>query len=91
MRHANGYRPVQRQEVLLDHDVSEIMGNPIGTWYAEREGKMLPLPDVYFDPASLRTGLEVIANNLGKRLDEDNPVIEARAYRYQELPFTTRR
>ncbi|MFP5209486.1 MAG: CpaF family protein [Acidobacteriota bacterium] len=69
-------RPIE--ELLLDHDVSEIMGNPNGTWYAEREGEMLPLPDVSFDPASLRTGLEVIANNLGKRLDEDNPVVEAR-------------
>jgi pilus assembly protein CpaF len=39
---------------------------------------MLRLPNVSFDPASLRTGLEVIANNLGKRLDEDNPVVEAR-------------
>jgi pilus assembly protein CpaF len=69
-------RPIE--ELLLDHDVSEIMGNPNGTWYVEREGEMLRLPDVSFDPASLRTGLEVIANNLGKRLDEDNPVVEAR-------------
>lgn len=69
-------RPIE--ELLLDHDVSEIMGNPNGTWYVEREGEMLRLPNVSFDPASLRTGLEVIANNLGKRLDEDNPVVEAR-------------
>ena len=69
-------RPIE--ELLLDHDVSEIMGNPNGTWYVEREGEMLRLPDISFDPASLRTGLEVIANNLGKRLDEDNPVVEAR-------------
>jgi pilus assembly protein CpaF len=69
-------RPIE--ELLLDHDVSEIMGNPNGTWYVEREGEMLQQPDVSFDPGSLRTGLEVIANNLGKRLDEDNPVVEAR-------------
>ena len=69
-------RPIEG--LLLDHDVSEIMGNPNGTWYAERDGEMLAQPDVSFDPASLRTGLEVIANNLGKRLDEDNPVVEAR-------------
>jgi pilus assembly protein CpaF len=69
-------RPIE--ELLLDHDVSEIMGNPNGTWYVEREGEMLRQTDVCFDPASLRTGLEVIANNLGKRLDEDNPVVEAR-------------
>ena len=68
-------RPIE--QLLLDDDVSEIMGNPNGTWYAEREGQMVPLPDVSFEPASLRTGLEVIANNLGKRLDEDNPVVEA--------------
>src|SRR6185437_5201651 len=38
----------------------------------------LPQPEIAFDAGSLRTGLEVIANNLGKRLDEDNPVLEAR-------------
>lgn len=68
-------RPIE--PLLLDDDVSEIMGNPNTTWYAEREGQMLLEPDISFDPGSLRTGLEVIANNLGKRLDEDNPVLEA--------------
>ncbi len=28
-------------------------------------------------PGKLRTGLEVIANNLGKKLDEDNPLLHA--------------
>lgn len=69
-------RPIE--PLLLDDDVSEIMGNPNATWYAEREGVLLPQPDVSFETGSLRTGLEVIANNLGKRLDEDNPVLEAR-------------
>ena len=32
---------------------------------------------VSFDAGKLRTGLEVIANQLGKRLDEDNPVLHA--------------
>ena len=68
-------RPIE--PLLLDNKVSEIMGNPNATWYAEREGQMLLEPDIAFDPGSLRTGLEVIANNLGKRLDEDNPVLEA--------------
>jgi len=68
-------RPIE--PLLLDNGVSEIMGNPNTTWYAEREGQMLREPDISFDPGSLRTGLEVIANNLGKRLDEDNPVLEA--------------
>lgn len=75
-------RPFMRpiESLLLDDDVSEIMGNPNATWYAEREGRMIPQPHVCFDPCSLRTGLEVIANNLGKRLDEDNPVLEARLW-----------
>jgi pilus assembly protein CpaF len=68
-------RPIE--PLLLDDEVSEIMGNPNATWYAEREGQMLPQPEIKFDAGSLRTGLEVIANNLGKRLDEDNPVLEA--------------
>ncbi len=68
-------RPIE--PLLLDDGVSEIMGNPNSTWYAEREGQMLPQPEIAFDSGSLRTGLEVIANNLGKRLDEDNPVLEA--------------
>ncbi len=68
-------RPIE--PLLLDDEVSEIMGNPNTTWYAEREGQMLLEPDISFPPGSLRTGLEVIANNLGKRLDEDNPVLEA--------------
>lgn len=68
-------RPIE--PLLLDDGVSEIMGNPNATWYAEREGQMLPQPAITFDAGSLRTGLEVIANNLGKRLDEDNPVLEA--------------
>ncbi|HEY1731298.1 MAG TPA: ATPase, T2SS/T4P/T4SS family, partial [Terriglobales bacterium] len=68
-------RPIE--PLLLDDEVSEILGNPNATWYAEREGRMLRQPDVSFDAASLRTGLEVIANHLGKRLDDDNPSLHA--------------
>ena len=32
---------------------------------------------ICFDADKLRTGLEVIANQLGKRLDEDNPRLHA--------------
>jgi pilus assembly protein CpaF len=68
-------RPIE--PLLLDEEVSEILGNPNATWYAEREGKMQLQPGVSFDAGSLRTGLEVIANHLGKRLDEDNPRLHA--------------
>ncbi|MFP5210000.1 MAG: CpaF family protein [Acidobacteriota bacterium] len=69
-------RPIE--PLLLDDGVSEILGNPDTSWYAEREGKLCREPGISFAPASLRTGLEVIANHLGKRLDDDNPSLHAR-------------
>ena len=66
-------RPIE--PLLLDDSISEIMGNPDASWWYEREGQMLPGAGVSFDAGRLRTGLEVIANQLGKRLDEDNPVL----------------
>lgn len=69
-------RPIER--LLLDEEVSEIMGNPDSSWWIEREGELSPAPDIRFEAAPLRTGLEVIANHLGKKLDEDNPLLTAR-------------
>lgn len=68
-------RPIE--PLLLDQSVSEIMGNPDTTWWSEREGIVSPEARVHFDADKLRTGLEVIANHLGKRLDEDNPLLHA--------------
>jgi pilus assembly protein CpaF len=68
-------RPIE--PLLLDDSVSEIMGNPDATWWFERDGIIWPEASIQFDSSRLRTGLEVIANNLGKRLDEDNPLLHA--------------
>jgi pilus assembly protein CpaF len=68
-------RPIE--SLLLDDSISEIMGNPDASWWYEREGIIRPASGVSFDGSRLRTGLEVIANHLGKRLDEDNPVLHA--------------
>ena len=64
-------RPIE--PLLLDEDVSEIMGNPDASWSCERDGRLCQEPTISFDAGKLRTGLEVIANQLGKKLDEDNP------------------
>jgi pilus assembly protein CpaF len=69
------FRPIE--PLLLDEDVSEIMGNPDSSWSCEREGRLCQEPTISFDAGKLRTGLEVIANQLGKRLDEDNPRLHA--------------
>ena len=68
-------RPIE--PLLLDEDVSEIMGNPNTSWFCERDGKLCWEPNISFDAGRLRTGLEVIANQLGKKLDEDNPLLDA--------------
>ena len=68
-------RPIE--PLLLDESISEIMGNPDASWWYERDGIVRREASVSFDAGKLRTGLEVIANQLGKRLDEDNPVLHA--------------
>ena len=68
-------RPIE--PLLLDEGISEIMGNPDASWWYERDGIVHREASVSFDAGKLRTGLEVIANQLGKRLDEDNPVLHA--------------
>ena len=68
-------RPIE--SLLLDDEVSEIMGNPDSTWWVERHGRVCREQHIKFGAAPLRTGLEVIANHLGKRLDEDNPRLHA--------------
>ena len=68
-------RPIE--PLLLDESVSEIMGNPDATWWYERDGIVSPEASIRFDTSKLRTGLEVIANHLGKKLDEDNPLLHA--------------
>lgn len=63
--------------LLLDDGVSEIMGNPNGSWWYEKRGRLYRAGDVQFDAKPLRTGLEVIANKLGRKLSEDNPILNA--------------
>jgi pilus assembly protein CpaF len=64
------------RELLLDDSVTEIMGNPDGTWWYERDGSLRRADAVTFYAVSLRTGLEVIANKLGRKLDSDHPMLK---------------
>jgi pilus assembly protein CpaF len=68
-------RPIE--PLLLDESISEIMGNPDSTWWYERDGILCRDASIQFDASRLRTGLEVVANRLGKKLDEDNPLLNA--------------
>ncbi|MGA3090491.1 MAG: ATPase, T2SS/T4P/T4SS family [Terriglobales bacterium] len=66
-------RPIE--PLLLDESISEIMGNPDASWWYERDGIIRRESTITFAAGKLRTGLEVIANQLGKKLDEDNPIL----------------
>lgn len=68
-------RPIE--SLLLDDGISEIMGNPDSIWWFERDGTIHRAVDISFAPDKLRAGLEVVANKLGKKLDEDNPLLNA--------------
>ena len=68
-------RPIEG--LLLDDGISEIMGNPDSTWWFERDGVLHQAASISFSSEGLRTGLEVVANKLGKKLNEDNPVLNA--------------
>jgi pilus assembly protein CpaF len=64
---------------LLEADtVSEIMVNPDSSVWIEENGLIQSLPGIRFDDGALQTGLEVIANRFGKKLDADSPILNLR-------------
>jgi pilus assembly protein CpaF len=66
------------ETLLLNQTVSEIMVNPDGSVWIEEAGRIQPLPNVRFEEDALATGLEVIANKFGKKLDADSPILNLR-------------
>lgn len=66
------------EHLLASETISEIMVNPDASVWIEESGKIQPLPDVHFDDGALLTGLEVIANRFGKKLDADSPILNLR-------------
>jgi len=64
---------------LLESDtVSEIMVNPDSSVWIEENEQIQLLPGIRFDDGALQTGLEVIANRFGKKLDADSPILNLR-------------
>jgi pilus assembly protein CpaF len=66
------------EHLLASKTVSEIMVNPDGSVWMEESGQIQPLPEIRFDDGALQTGLEVIANRFGKKLDADSPILNLR-------------
>ena len=69
-------RPIRH---LLEADtVSEIMVNPDSSVWIEEDGQIQVLSGIRFDDGALQTGLEVIANRFGKKLDAGSPILNLR-------------
>ncbi|MEI9979903.1 MAG: ATPase, T2SS/T4P/T4SS family [Edaphobacter sp.] len=66
------------EHLLESQTISEIMVNPDSSVWIEEKGQIQRLPDVQFEDGALQTGLEVIANRFGKKLDADSPILNLR-------------
>ncbi len=69
-------RPIRH--LLESSSVSEIMVNPDGTVWIEEGGHIQLLSEIRFEEGALLTGLEVIANRFGKKLDANSPIMNLR-------------
>ncbi len=59
------------EHLFASKTVSEIMVNPDGSVWTEEDGRIRLLSGIHFEDGALLTGLEVIANRFGKKLDAD--------------------
>jgi pilus assembly protein CpaF len=69
-------RPIKH--LLEAATVSEIMVNPDSSVWVEEDGQIQLLSGIKFEDGALQTGLEVIANRFGKKLDADSPIMNLR-------------
>jgi pilus assembly protein CpaF len=68
-------RPIET--LLMDTNISEIMGNPDASWWYEQDGELRRATGIEFPAEKLLAGLEVVANKLQKRLDHGHPLLHA--------------
>ncbi len=66
------------EHLLASGNISEIMVNPDGSVWIEEKGHIVSQPGIHFEHGALLTGLEVIANRFGKKLDADSPIMNLR-------------
>jgi pilus assembly protein CpaF len=71
-----GYGPIQ--QYLEDRDVTEIMINSTDMIYVERKGKLHRTASRFVDDMHLRRVIERIVGQVGRRIDESAPMVDAR-------------
>ncbi|MFO7592394.1 MAG: CpaF family protein [Acidimicrobiia bacterium] len=71
-----GYGPIDR--LLRDPDVNEIMVNGPEHVYIERNGKIIRTDTQFVDETHLRRIIDKIVSQVGRRVDEATPMVDAR-------------
>jgi pilus assembly protein CpaF len=66
------------REYLDDDSVTEIMANGAGEVYVERRGKLYPTGAHFPSEDSLQSAIHNIAQYVGREIDEDRPILDAR-------------
>jgi pilus assembly protein CpaF len=66
------------EDLLADPEVTEIMVNSVDKIYIEKGGKIYLTDRKFFNEAQLRLVIERIVAPLGRRVDEANPLCDAR-------------
>lgn len=71
-----GYGPLE--EFLKDPEVTEIMVNDPRTIYIEKFGKIYSTEGEFLNEAHLRRIIDKIVGQIGRRIDESSPMVDAR-------------
>ena len=71
-----GYGPIDK--LLKEENVSEVMVNGPGTVYVERSGRIERDPATFVDADHLRRIIDKIVSEVGRRIDESTPMVDAR-------------
>lgn len=71
-----GYGPLE--PLLKDDSITEVMVNAADRIYVERHGKIEPADTSFVDNAHLIRIIDKIVSQVGRRIDESSPMVDAR-------------